>query len=169
MPIQTTTAFSLLSKLVRYLGRPLMRALFSESCLAGDVTVALGNLKPVLSVSDRRITAFDVNIGDESVFDVDVMQIDAKVTADGIEVYTSKLTPKPGERGIRSKCSRLFQFEASSISEPASRKLAEVRFGVQVSAIDYLNAILTVTSTEKTWFREFSATRELPIRIRLTN
>ena len=159
----------LLSKIIRPLWGALMKALFSENSLAGDVTVALGNLKPVCSVGDKRVTAFDVNIGNESVFDVDAMQIAAKIVADGVEICTLNITPKPSERLIRSKCSRLFEFPAASIPELASRKIGSARFGVQVSAIDYLNAVLTITSTEKTFFREFSATRELPIRIQVTN
>ncbi len=147
-----------------------MRATFSEDCLSGDVTVALGNLKPVASVSNNRISAFDVNIGDESVFDVGVLQVDAKITFDGVEICTPlNITPKPSERMIRSKCSRLFEFGAGELTQQGRDKIASARDGVQVSAIDYLNAILTVTTTEKTWFREFSATRELPIRIQLIN
>jgi len=146
-----------------------MRAIFSESCLAEEVTVALGNLNPVCSVSNNQISAFNVNIGDESIFDVDVMQVTAKIIVDGLEVYIWNITPKPSERLIRSKCSRLFEFGAASMSEPAKRKVAEACFGVQVSAITYWEAVLTIISTEKTFFREFSATRELPIRIQITS
>ncbi len=168
IPVFIKPLLELLPKIIHSLWVRVMKLFFSENRLAGDVAVGLGNLEPGCSVSINRISAFNVSVGNESVIDVDVMQLDGKITADGVEIYVSTITPKPSERLLKSKHDRLFEFRAGELTQQGRDKIASVRHGV-LPYTDYLEAVLTITSTGKTKYREFAATRELPIRIRVTN
>jgi hypothetical protein len=104
---------------------------------------------------------------DNTLFKMDVTSIAAKITADGVEIGTARWEEQEPQEILFPR-THTFTIDSAEITKDGSQKIAQSRTG-PVSAVDYLNAVLSVRIVAKTFFREFLVTRDLPVRILINN
>jgi hypothetical protein len=161
--------------IVPHLPKPIMKTLFPGEHLSKNITVdvgvtAPGHNAPELSVSSKRVTPILLEIANGSrFFTVEVMNIDANIMVDEIEVGAARArAEEPEAREIPYLSTRHFKIDSAWITEEGRQKIAHVR-NPNPNAVDYLNAVLSVRIMLKAFFREFLVTRDLPVRILINN
>jgi hypothetical protein len=168
MPI-SATILKLVSTIINHLPRPIMKAAVSESRLVKKIDIFMGNLQPVLSVSQDCISPWDMRIFNSSIFRFNEVVVSTKILADGVEISPEQMQPGLKSREIESLSACSFRSTVAPLTEEGRQVVKRIRSKRQVSAVDYLDAVLAMQATMRTFFREISVVREFPLHILIVN
>jgi hypothetical protein len=150
----------------KYVARRLMRIKYSKATLAELILMSVTK-EAKLSVTGNCIDPLSLDVKNSAPYEITV-QATARVIANGTDIAETMV--EESSQIIEKSKSKSFSIRPLAVSESGRQQVAAARSKAIISGKDYLDAVLSVKAVVMTWlYAEIQISRDLPLRIHLTN
>jgi hypothetical protein len=139
--------------------------MYSEDRLSKLILMSVAG-EPKFSVSTNYIGPFLLEVTNSTPSEITVQVTARPIAADRTDIAPVMVEDPP--QTIAKSKSRPFLIRPLEVLASGRQKVAGIR-SKSMRKADYLDAVLSVKAAVRTWYHEFTVSRDLPLRIHLTN